>query len=131
MTRRVVRPEELAARRRLREGLEEIARDHPGLTTPGAQARLGRWLEGDIDAMTPPREAEEKLTENLGIRVSAEDLALLDEIAALAPFATRHAIARAAMRVGLDEIKREPTRLLVLPRPAKSAPKKGGPKTKK
>jgi hypothetical protein len=58
------------------------------------------------------KEKEPGLTEMLGVRVSADDLARLDAIADLLPIGTRHAIARFALRIGLDAIERDPSILL-------------------
>jgi hypothetical protein len=55
---------------------------------------------------------KEGLSEMLGVRVSADDLARLDALAERLPIGTRHAIARFALRIGLDEIERNPTVLL-------------------
>jgi hypothetical protein len=55
---------------------------------------------------------KEGLSEMLGVRVSADDLARLDALAERLPIGTRHAIARFALRIGLDEIERNPAVLL-------------------
>ena len=52
------------------------------------------------------------LSEMLGVRVSADDLARLDALAKRLPIGTRHAIARFAIRIGLDAIERDPAILL-------------------
>jgi len=52
------------------------------------------------------------LSEMLGVRVSADDLARLDLLAERLPIGTRHAIARFALRIGLDAIERDPAILL-------------------
>jgi hypothetical protein len=52
------------------------------------------------------------LSEMLGVRVSADDLARLDRLAERLPIGTRHAIARFALRIGLDAIERDPAILL-------------------
>jgi hypothetical protein len=52
------------------------------------------------------------LSEMLGVRVSADDLARLDALAERLPIGTRHAIARFALRIGLDAIERDPAILL-------------------
>ena len=51
-------------------------------------------------------------TETLGVRVTAEDLARIDALADRIPIATRHAIARHAMRLGLELIEGDPAILL-------------------
>jgi hypothetical protein len=55
---------------------------------------------------------KEALGEMLGVRVSSDDLARLDALAERLPIGTRHAIARFALRIGLDEIERNPAVLL-------------------
>jgi hypothetical protein len=55
---------------------------------------------------------KEGLSEMLGVRVSADDLARLDALAERLPIGTRHAIARFALRIGLDAIERDPAILL-------------------
>jgi hypothetical protein len=52
------------------------------------------------------------LSEMLGVRVSADDLARLDALAERLPIGTRHAIARFALRIGLHAIERDPAILL-------------------
>jgi hypothetical protein len=52
------------------------------------------------------------LSEMLGVRVSADDLARIDALAERLPIGTRHAIARFALRTGLDAIERDPNILL-------------------
>lgn len=52
------------------------------------------------------------LSAMLGVRVSADDLARLDGLAERLPIGTRHAIARFALRIGLDAIERDPQVLL-------------------
>ena len=52
------------------------------------------------------------LSEMLGVRVSADDVARLDALAERLPIGTRHAIARFAFRIGLDAIERDPSLLL-------------------
>lgn len=55
---------------------------------------------------------KEALSEMLGVRVSADDLARLDALAERLPIGTRHSIARFAFRIGLDAIERDPAILL-------------------
>jgi hypothetical protein len=62
-------------------------------------------------AKEKPKE-KEGLSEMLGVRVSADDLARLDALAARLPIGTRHGIARFAFRIGLDAIERDPGILL-------------------
>jgi hypothetical protein len=93
-----------------------LAREHPELTAPAAQARLGRYL-GDLTreeerTMTgKPREGR-ALTANLGIRMSPADLARLDALAQRIPFVSRHGVARAALRLGMAQLEENPARIL-------------------
>lgn len=61
---------------------------------------------------TKSKDDKEGLTEMLGVRVSADDVARIDALADRIPIATRHAIARHALRLGLDAIERDPAILL-------------------
>ena len=116
MTRRP--PDELALRRRARRELRALAERHPELTGTAAQARLGSFLdEGQEFDMAK----DSKLTEALYVRVAPEDIERLDALAARITIASRNAIARAAMRIGLDELEKDPARLLSAP-----PPKRGG-----
>lgn len=54
----------------------------------------------------------------LAMRVTSDDAALLDLVSEMIPMAARLTIARAALRVGLETIKRDPSRAL---NPAKVA----------
>jgi hypothetical protein len=66
--------------------------------------------------------AKEGLSEMLGVRVSADDLARLEALAERLPIGTRHAIARFALRIGLDAVERDPSVLLGTPVKARKAP---------
>lgn len=55
---------------------------------------------------------EEMLSENLGVRVTKADLARVDALAERYPLATRHGIARMALRLGLAAIEENPMLLL-------------------
>lgn len=57
------------------------------------------------------REAK-KFTEMIAIRVAQEDADLLDDLAARLPVASRHAIAREALRIGLAVLDEDPTQLV-------------------
>lgn len=103
----------LAAVRAARAELAEIAAAHPGLTRLDAQHRLLHWLAGD------PMAPSEKLTEALYLRVSPTDMAQLEELSDRIPIASRNAIARAAMRLGLELIAEDPGRLLAAGPPPK------------
>jgi hypothetical protein len=66
-----------------------------------------------VEAMAKDKPKEkEALGEMLGVRVSSDDLARLDAIVQRLPIGSRHAIARFALRIGLDAIEREPAILL-------------------
>jgi hypothetical protein len=65
---------------------------------------------------------KEGLSEMLGVRVSADDLARLDALAERLPIGTRHAIARFALRIGLDAIEENPAILLGSAVKARKAP---------
>jgi hypothetical protein len=58
------------------------------------------------------KDKEEGLSEMLGVRVSKGDLERLDALADRLPIGTRHAIARFALRIGLDAIEENPAILL-------------------
>lgn len=62
----------------------------------------------------------ETLSENLGLRVAARDIERLDLLAEKFPVVSRHAIARVAMRIGLEMIEKDPSRLLTASANAKS-----------
>jgi len=66
--------------------------------------------------------AEEKLDQQIAMRVSGEDVARIDALAARVPIATRNAIARAALRFGLEVLEENPGRLISEQPP----PKRGG-----
>ena len=56
---------------------------------------------------------EERLARQVAIRLSEEDIARLDALHARMLIASRNAIARAAMRIGLDALEAEPSRIFV------------------
>ena len=58
---------------------------------------------------------EDKLTINLGLRVTAEDLERIDALADKVPVASRHSVARHAMRMGLALLEEDPQRFLAAP----------------
>ncbi len=64
---------------------------------------------------------DEKHDEALYMRITKSDVARLDALVAKHSILTKAALARAAMRIGLDEVERDPTVLLDQP-----APKRGG-----
>jgi hypothetical protein len=69
----------------------------------------------------------ERVDQMLAVRCSSTDLERLDAIVATSPgLLTRHALARAAMRIGLDAIEKNPTALF-----SQSIPKRGGARPKR
>jgi len=62
----------------------------------------------------------------LYIRLTSEDIARLEALAEKYPIITRSALARAAMRLGLDAIEENPAVLLEQP-----VPKRGGARKRK
>jgi hypothetical protein len=64
---------------------------------------------------------DEKHDQALYIRLTAGDTERLDTLVQRHPILTKASLARAAMRIGLDAIEREPALLLGAP-----APKRGG-----
>jgi hypothetical protein len=62
------------------------------------------------------------LSEMLGVRVSPDDLVRIDALAERFPIGTRHAIARFALRLGLDAIERDPAVLLGGPAKGRMTP---------
>jgi hypothetical protein len=60
----------------------------------------------------------------LGLRLDAEDVARLDALTERMLVGSRHALARAALRLGLDAIERNPTVLLGDAVKGRKAPKR-------
>lgn len=58
---------------------------------------------------------KETLARQVAIRVSQGDMDRLDELAGQIPVATRNAIARMALRLGLDALVEDPTRIVQQP----------------
>jgi len=56
--------------------------------------------------------AAKNLTQMIAIRVTTEDTKLLDDLAERLPVASRHAIAREALRIGLAALDDDPTQLV-------------------
>ena len=65
-----------------------------------------------MEEMAKTSKDKDGLTEMLGVRVSRDDLARIDALADRIPIGTRHAIARHALRLGLEAIERDPAILL-------------------
>lgn len=59
-----------------------------------------------------------KLDQALSIRVTSEEMERLDALAERVRLLSRHALAREALRIGLEELEANPARLLSPP-PAK------------
>lgn len=109
------RPVNLDTVRRVRAELRALALAHPELTSPEGQERLGAYLETLDDK--PPVTTK---SETVSLRLTPDELEHLDRVAALVPVATRQAVARAALRMGLEAIEANPSVLLAQPA------KKGG-----
>ncbi len=62
-----------------------------------------------LDEQAAPNVAARKdlLMRTLSINVSPDDLGLIEKIVADHPLASRHAVARAALRAGLDQMARD------------------------
>jgi predicted DNA-binding protein len=60
---------------------------------------------------------DERLSHQVAIRLSDEDLGRLDALGERVPIASRNAIARAALRIGLDALEENPGRLVEAPLP--------------
>jgi hypothetical protein len=60
---------------------------------------------------------DDRLSEALYIRVAKDDLARLDALVERIPIASRNAIARTAMRLGIALLEEDPARVLASPLP--------------
>ena len=69
---------------------------------------------------------DEKLTEALYLRASATDIERLDALVQQIQVGSRNAIARIAMRLGLEALEADPSRILLHPMP-KSGRRKSKP----
>ncbi len=54
---------------------------------------------------------DERLTEQVALRLSEEDMKRLDALTESIPIASRNAIARAALRIGLAALESDPSQL--------------------
>lgn len=118
---------DLAAVERVRGELRALVAAHPRLVSPEAQRRLATFLrsEGADDAEPETDEttmAEDKLTEIFSMRVHTDDLARLEALEGRLPI-KRQDIARAAMRLGLAALERDPAALLSPEATRREAPK--------
>lgn len=55
--------------------------------------------------------AEEKVDQQIAIRLTSADLERLEALAEKIPIASRNAIARVALRIGLEALEKDPTLL--------------------
>jgi hypothetical protein len=55
---------------------------------------------------------DDRLSRQVALRLSEQDIARLDDLAERLPIASRNAIARAALRIGLEALEKDPTKLL-------------------
>ena len=69
---------------------------------------------------------DDKLDRQLNLRVSQADVDRLDALAARVPVLKANTIGRAALRLGLALLEKDPARLLIEP-----APKRGGKRERK
>ena len=60
---------------------------------------------------------DERLTSALYLRVTATDLSRLEALVQLIPVASRNAIGRAAMRLGMDLLEKDPAAIFASPLP--------------
>jgi predicted transcriptional regulator len=60
---------------------------------------------------------DDRLARQVAIRLSDDDMKRLDALAESLPIASRNAIARAALRIGLDVLEADPSRLLSTKKP--------------
>lgn len=71
--------------------------------------------------MANQRSDEERLGSTLGVRVTADENERLEALAARIPIASKHAIARVALRIGLEALEADPARYLFAAPPKKGA----------
>jgi predicted transcriptional regulator len=63
---------------------------------------------------------DDNLSRQIAIRLSDDYMKRLDSLAESIPIASRNAIARAALRIGLATLETDPAQLLSAPKKAKS-----------
>ena len=68
---------------------------------------------------------DDKLEKQIAIRLSEEDVDRLDALTKRFPIASRNAIARAALRLGMAAIEKDPMQLLSSDAPPPKPGKKG------
>ena len=62
---------------------------------------------------------DDNLSRQIAIRLSDDDMARLDALAESIPIASRNAIARAALRIGLAALEADPAQLFSTPKKTK------------
>jgi len=63
---------------------------------------------------------DDRLARQVAIRLSEEDMQRLDALADSIPIASRNAIARAALRIGLAALEADPSQLFSPPKKARA-----------
>jgi hypothetical protein len=69
-------------------------------------------VEGDV-IVAKKKTGDGTLDAALYLRITTEDLERLDKLTERLPIASRNAIAREAMRLGLEALEKDPTRLVL------------------
>lgn len=62
---------------------------------------------------------DDNLSRQIAIRLSDDDMTRLDALADSIPIASRNAIARAALRIGLAALEKDPSQLFATPKKAR------------
>lgn len=126
------KPIDLDVLRQGRAVLERLVAEHPELTSPESQARLGTVLDeldldaaGELDTPEPPEPPKDPprmpvaATVNarpaVNIRLEPGLVDALDAAARAIPALSRHALARAALFIGLAAIVADPALALGQP----------------
>ena len=63
---------------------------------------------------------DDNLSRQIAIRLSDDDMTRLDALAESIPIASRNAIARAALRIGMAALEADPSQLFSSPKKAKT-----------
>jgi predicted transcriptional regulator len=61
--------------------------------------------------------SDKRLARQVAIRLSDDDIKRLDDLADRISIASRNAVARAAMRIGLEVLEKDPTRIFAEKKP--------------
>lgn len=77
---------------------------------------------GSAVVLQPRSVAEPTREHQFSLRVTNEDRALIDEVAALIPAASTSQVLRAALRLGLAALRADPAKVLTTPPPAVEGP---------